>query len=39
LSREVCLDPRLLYNFTAPRFGVEVPLKKDADYSVHWAKN
>jgi hypothetical protein len=22
--REVCLDPRLLYNFTAPRFGVEL---------------
>jgi hypothetical protein len=24
--REVCLDPRLLYNFTAPRFGVELPV-------------
>src|SRR4029434_1428777 len=25
LPREVCLDPRLLYNCTAPRFGVERP--------------
>jgi hypothetical protein len=25
LPREVCLDPRFLYNFTAPRFGVELP--------------
>src|SRR5215831_3518937 len=25
LPRGVCLDPRLLYNFTAPRFGVELP--------------
>ena len=24
LPRGVCLDPRLLYNFTAPRFGVEL---------------
>src|SRR5207249_1652631 len=24
LPREVCLDPRLLDNFTAPRFGVEL---------------
>ena len=22
LPREVCLDPRFLYNFTAPRFGI-----------------
>src|SRR5215831_17345575 len=26
LPREVCLDPRLLYNCTVPRFGVELPL-------------
>ena len=25
LPREVCLDPRLLYNVTGPRFGVELP--------------
>jgi transposase len=25
LPRGGCLDPRLLYNFTAPRFGVELP--------------
>src|SRR5215831_12764647 len=25
LPREVCLDPRLLYNCTVPRFGVELP--------------
>jgi hypothetical protein len=25
LPRGVCLDPRLLYNFTVPRFGVELP--------------
>jgi len=24
LPREVCLDPRLLYNFTTPRFGAEL---------------
>jgi hypothetical protein len=27
VPRGVCLDPRLLYNFTAPRFGVELPQK------------
>src|SRR5262249_19553625 len=26
LPREVWLDPRLLYNCTAPRFGVELPF-------------
>ena len=26
LPGEVCLDPRLLYNCTAPRFGVELPF-------------
>src|SRR5439155_2874631 len=26
LPREVCLDPRLLDNFTAPRFGVELSI-------------
>src|SRR5215472_12747013 len=26
MPRRVCLDPRLVYNFTAPRFGVELPL-------------
>jgi hypothetical protein len=26
LPRGVGLDPRLLYNCTAPRFGVELPL-------------
>jgi hypothetical protein len=26
LPREVCLDPRFLYNFTAPRFAAELPL-------------
>jgi hypothetical protein len=25
LPRAVCLDPRFLYNFTAPRFGVALP--------------
>src|SRR5262245_42248062 len=25
LPREVCLDPRWLYNCTVPRFGVELP--------------
>src|SRR5262249_49137302 len=30
LPREVCLDPRVLYNFTAPRFGVELPVIRDA---------
>jgi hypothetical protein len=25
LPREVCLDPRLLYNCTAPRFAAELP--------------
>jgi excisionase family DNA binding protein len=25
LPREVCLDPRFLYNFPTPRFGVELP--------------
>src|SRR6516162_5997970 len=28
LPREVCLDPRLLYNCTVPRFGVELPCKR-----------
>ena len=26
LPRGVCLDPRLLYICTAPRFGVELPM-------------
>src|SRR6516165_8391930 len=26
LPRDVCLDPRLLYNCTVPRFGVELPV-------------
>jgi hypothetical protein len=29
LPREVCLDPRLLDNFTAPRFGVELSYTSD----------
>jgi hypothetical protein len=28
LPREVCLDPRLLDNVTAPRFGAELPIRK-----------
>ena len=31
LPREVCLDPRFLYNFTAPRFGVELPILERGD--------
>jgi hypothetical protein len=26
----------LLYNFTAPRFGVELPYESDSEKSFHW---
>ena len=29
MPRGVCLDPCFLYNFTAPRFGVELPHQEE----------
>src|SRR5207302_65998 len=31
LPREVCRDPRFLYNCTTPRFGVELPVQEQQD--------
>lgn len=42
LPREVCLDLRFLYNFIAPRFGAELPVKRlrkiwvDGAYPAAW---
>jgi len=31
--REVCLAPRLLSNFTTPRFGVELPVLEELSHN------